>query len=536
MHEKYKFIEKISKGTYGETIKVEYDDMYFCKKVYIDSDFRYGLTDDFIREILLLSNDITMLKLRDVYLRNIDIDSNSIIIDYYNYTLSDFIENNNFSARHLTAAQITNIIPSLINQLYDVHKMGFIHSDLKLENILEKKGEICICDWGLCEYYGYPKQIKKYDCTRYFKAPDRRLSINVDLFSLGASIYYLFTGLSHGFKDNLCNMDIEIKAFHLKKRLNKTEYNILKELIRVEVYRPSAKKILLNYYNFIPCYINHNFEKISEQFIDIKPELITQCYLLDTVFQNKCSINRVKIEKYTYDDLINNKIYELEYLDDTFTYFFNKNIQYNKNTNFNDKALYKFLKYYFSTYININTFLLAYNIFNLIEDKIDFNKFRLSDIVKIVLNYSCKILENDLYNIKLKNMEFNQIVDIEMIILNMFQNKTIEFIPYSFYIYYYITKIIQIYSEHYRSQLQKLESICLSIFFIMFINISKLDETNLHKLSLNVVLQSLYFIKNNQFDVNNEISQYIIDNSKLIPKYFITTIIEESYLRTYLYH
>ena len=536
MHEKYKYLEQISKGTYGETVKVEYNDIYFCKKVYIDDDFRYGFTDDFIREILLLNNDITLLNLHDVYLRNIDIDNNSIIIDYYNYTLSDFIENRNFSAKHLTAIQITNIIPSLLNQLYNVHKTGFIHSDLKLDNILEKKGEICLCDWGLCEYYGYPKQLKTYQCTRYFKAPDKRLSINVDLFSLGACIFYLFTGISHGYRDNLTNMDIEIKAFHLKKRLNKTEYNILKELIMIEAYRPSAKKILINYYNFIPSYINHNFEKISEQFSDIKPELINQCYLLDTVFKNNRSINRVKIENYTYNDLINNKIYELEYLYYTFTYFFNKNIQYNKYTNFNEKALYKFLKYYFSSYININTILLAYNIFNLIEDKIDFNKYKLSDIVKIVLNYSCKVLENASCNIKLKNMELSQIVDIEMIILNMFQNKNIEFIPYSFYIYYYITKIIQSYSEHYRSKLQNLESICLSIFFIMFINIANSNETNLHKLSLNVVLQSLYFIKNNEFDVNFEISRYIIDNSKLIPKYYISNIIIESHLRTYLYN
>jgi serine/threonine protein kinase len=182
-----------------------------------------------------------------VYFRNIDIDSNSIIIDYYNHTLSDFIENHNFSAKHLTAIQITNIIPSLLNQLYNVHKTGFIHSDLKLDNILEKKGEICLCDWGLCEYYGYPKQLKTYQCTRYYKAPDKRLSINVDLFSLGASLFYLFTGLSHGYRDNLTNIDIEIKGFHLIKRLNRTEYNILKELIRIDVYRPSAKKILINY-------------------------------------------------------------------------------------------------------------------------------------------------------------------------------------------------------------------------------------------------------------------------------------------------
>ena len=257
---KYKNIERISKGTYGETFKVEFNDTYFCKKVYLIDDYRYGYTDDFIREILLLNGNITSLNLHDVSMENIHNDDIFIIIDYYSYTLSDFIENNKFNAKHLTSIHITNLIPSLLHQLYNVHKVGFIHSDLKLDNILEKKGDICICDWGLCEYYGYPKQKKTYQCSRYYKASDERLSINVDLFSLGVSIYYLFTGISIGYKDNIHNDDIEKKAFSLKKILNSKEYGILNDLIKRETERPSAKRILMKYYNFIPTYIDNNIE------------------------------------------------------------------------------------------------------------------------------------------------------------------------------------------------------------------------------------------------------------------------------------
>lgn len=536
MEKKYKELNKISKGTYGETFKVEFDNAYYCKKVYLIDDYRYGYTDDFIREVLLLNNNITLLKLHDIYIEKFHEDNVFIVMDYYYYTLSDFIENSTFTLKHLTTAHITNFIPSLLYQLYNVHKLGFIHSDLKLDNILEKKGQVCICDWGLCEYYGYPKQKKLYQCSRYYKATDRRQSINVDLFSLGACIYYLFTGISVGYKETIIRDDIEKKSFVLRKILNNIEYSILKDLIKDERERPSAKRVLMQYYNFIPTYIDNHFEKIEILFNDCNKCVINNSYLHDEIYSNKLNLKRVKLEKYTYNDVMNSKLYELEYLDDTFSYFYNVNIQFDKINKCNQSALFKFLKYYFLSYININTIFLSINIFNLIEDKINFTKYRLSDVIKIIINYSCKILECTSYNIKLKNMELVNIPDIEIIIFNSFQNKNIEFIPYTFYIYYYITKIIQKYSEHYRNQLQRLESICLSLFFILIIDMAQINDTNLHSLSLNIVIQSIYFIKNDKFDKTDEIIKIIIDNSKLIPKCYITSVVEDTPLRTYLYH
>jgi serine/threonine protein kinase len=534
MENKYKELEKISKGTYGETFKVEYNDIYFCKKVYIIDDYRYGYTDDFIREVLLLNGNITSLHLHDINNQIIHEDSIFIIVELYNYTLSDFIVNKQFAAKHLTSIQITNIIPSLLRQLYNVHKVGFIHSDLKLDNILEKKGDICICDWGLSEFYGYPKQKKTFQCSRYYKANDERLSINVDLFSLGVSIYYLFTGISLGYKDTIINDDIERKGFHLKKRLTINEYNILKELIKKEIDRPSAKRILMTYYNFIPTYTDNNFDQIIQIINNNDNIMINQCYLHDDVFLVRSNLKRVKYENYTYYDIIHTKPYELEYLDDTFTHFYNANLQFTKKK-INEYALLKFLKYYFLSYININTIFMSINIFNLIQENIDFNKYRLSDIVKITINYSCKILESSSYNIKLKNMELGNIKDIEIIILNLFQNKNIEFIPYTFYIYYYITKIIQKYSQLYKQELQRLETICLSILFIVLVNFAELNIINLHTLSLNIVIQSIYFIKNNKLDMENNLCKCILHNSRLIPKSYITSVVEDLYLRKYLY-
>jgi serine/threonine protein kinase len=144
---KYKELGKISKGTYGVTYKVEFNNTIFCKKVYIIDDYKYGYTDDFIREVLILNTNITLLNLHDVFVKNVIENDIHIVIDYYDNTLSSFIKNDSFTKKHLTFIHIKNIIPSLLIQLYNVHKTGFIHSDLKLDNIIEKNGEICICDW-----------------------------------------------------------------------------------------------------------------------------------------------------------------------------------------------------------------------------------------------------------------------------------------------------------------------------------------------------------------------------------------------------
>ena len=192
------------------------------------------------------------------------------------------------------------------------------------------------------------------------------------------------------------------------------------------------------------------------------------------------------------------------------------------------------MSYYVTINIDVNTILQSISIFNIIQHDIDFNKYRLSDITKITLNYSCKLLESSSYNIKLKNMELEQIIDIEFMIIDIFRKKKIEFIPYTFYIYYYITKIIQKYSAYYQKNLQNLESISLSMLFIVIININKSNIINLHLLSLNIVIQAIYFIKNNKLDTSHDICKFIIRSFKTIPDIYITNIVEDILFRKYL--
>jgi hypothetical protein len=241
-------------------------------------------------------------------------------------------------------------------------------------------------------------------------------------------------------------------------------------------------------------------------------------------------------EKYTYNDLLNSKSFELEYLDDTFSYFYNHNIQVTASKDNYMDGINKLLFCYFNINIDLNTFFQAISIFNMIQHDIDFNKYRLSDIIKIVLNYSCKICEPISFDIKLKNIQLEKIIDIEFIIIDIFRKKKIEFLPYTFYVYYYITKIIQKYSEYYRKYLRNLESICLSMLFIVLININTSKNINLHMLSLNIVFQAIYFIMNNKLDISEDICKLIITHYKLIPNNYILNIIENQNFRKYLYN
>ena len=114
--DKYIELESISKGTYGETFKVEYNKLSFCKKVYLTDNYKYGYTADFVKEVMLLNENYTLLKIHDISTTNTKLTDIYIIIEYYNNSLSDFIANNRFFARHLTSINISNIMPTLLQQ------------------------------------------------------------------------------------------------------------------------------------------------------------------------------------------------------------------------------------------------------------------------------------------------------------------------------------------------------------------------------------------------------------------------------------
>ena len=91
------------------------------------------------------------------------------------------------------------ISSQIIEGIYELHKYGILHRDLKLENILiddrNSKLNIKLIDFGLSKVVLENKNTNECYGTFLYSAPEVLLNIpynlNIDLWSLGIIIFYL---------------------------------------------------------------------------------------------------------------------------------------------------------------------------------------------------------------------------------------------------------------------------------------------------------------------------------------------------------
>ena len=81
-----------------------------------------------------------------------------------------------------------------------IHDQGFIHRDLKSHNILLKKGQLKIADFGLSRFLtSPPKPMSKSVATLNWRAPEiilnnLKYTQAVDMWSIGIILYEMLTG------------------------------------------------------------------------------------------------------------------------------------------------------------------------------------------------------------------------------------------------------------------------------------------------------------------------------------------------------
>lgn len=126
--------------------------------------------------------------------------------------------------------EVKNIIRQLCCAINDLHIAGFIHNDIKLENILyfEALDRVYICDYGLCKRenstsvrdgtldYFSPEKIRHYKYTRSF-----------DWYAIGVLTHKLLTGGSHPFEKN---SDEILNLENMKKRQQYNDIEVLKNI------------------------------------------------------------------------------------------------------------------------------------------------------------------------------------------------------------------------------------------------------------------------------------------------------------------
>ena len=163
------------------------------------------------KDISLLRNEVDILKsLHHMYLPQV---YDFIQVGYDIYTIIDYISGcdlstyvkNNYA---FTESQLIKWFRQLCQVLQYLHSQRppILHTDIKPANIIvTESGNICLIDFGislggdtgikgLSLNYSSPEQYENYLSITSGTASRHRLDGRTDIYSLGASFYYLMTG------------------------------------------------------------------------------------------------------------------------------------------------------------------------------------------------------------------------------------------------------------------------------------------------------------------------------------------------------
>ena len=101
---------------------------------------------------------------------------------------------------HPSPEQSLDIVRQVCNGLREVHEAGFLHLDLKPNNVMiDRNGTVKLIDFGLAETIEEPKNANSSG-TLAFIAPERvnknddQIGEQTDIFGVGGLLYFLLTG------------------------------------------------------------------------------------------------------------------------------------------------------------------------------------------------------------------------------------------------------------------------------------------------------------------------------------------------------
>lgn len=124
----------------------------------------------------------------------------------YYFIVMSFIEGQTLSAllkknKVLPVGKVLDLFDGVLQGLDAAHEKGIIHRDIKPSNILiNPQGQAKLVDFGIAKKVDKTGSTKTSELagTAYFIAPEQALGQNLDtradLYSIGASLYYVLTG------------------------------------------------------------------------------------------------------------------------------------------------------------------------------------------------------------------------------------------------------------------------------------------------------------------------------------------------------
>jgi serine/threonine protein kinase len=123
-----------------------------------------------------------------------------IVMPYISLTLLDIIQQS--SSGSISEARARSLFLQLVDALDFLHFHGFIHKDIKLENILydEETNTCLLADFGMAQHFDGVKYLCDNLGSLHYSAPEIWSSSpyrgpEVDIWALGVTLYLLVTGV-----------------------------------------------------------------------------------------------------------------------------------------------------------------------------------------------------------------------------------------------------------------------------------------------------------------------------------------------------
>lgn len=157
-------------------------------------------------------------------------------MEYLNGTrLSDYVK----ARTRIPEPEGLEIVKSLARSLMAIHDKNVLHRDIKPDNIIiSENGEVHLIDFGIAK--SYLEEVDETHTTFHsprYSPPEQKIARSrmgtfSDIYSLGATAYYLFTGhLPQSFEERLLEVEVyKSPRYHVPVLSEKTNDTIVKSL------------------------------------------------------------------------------------------------------------------------------------------------------------------------------------------------------------------------------------------------------------------------------------------------------------------
>ncbi|KAK3223589.1 hypothetical protein Dsin_010614 [Dipteronia sinensis] len=190
--DEFERLNKIDEGTYGVVYRAKdkkTGEIVALKKVKMEKE-REGFPLTSLREIniLLSFHHPSIVDVKEVVVGS-NLDSIFMVMEYMEHDLKGLME---AMKQPFSQSEVKCLMLQLFQGVKYLHDNWVLHRDLKTSNLLlNNRGELKICDFGLARQYGSP--LKPYThlvVTLWYRAPElllgaKQYSTAIDMWSLG---------------------------------------------------------------------------------------------------------------------------------------------------------------------------------------------------------------------------------------------------------------------------------------------------------------------------------------------------------------